>query len=140
MGMIVRTVAMSLLAILLAGCDNASQSSKKSQNDADALKKATEKISAPGQKKVAGAATATARTRPKASPEKAALVETGKELFEDNCEACHQADAIGQPGIAPSLTNPELLSIASDKFFISTITDGRDGTPMAAFGEDLKPA
>jgi mono/diheme cytochrome c family protein len=57
----------------------------------------------------------------------------GKALFEENCEACHQADAIGLPGIAPSLTNPELLSIASDKFFEGTIRDGREDTGMPPF-------
>jgi len=57
----------------------------------------------------------------------------GKDLFEENCEACHQADAIGQPGIAPSLTNPELLANASDKFFEGTIRDGREDTGMPPF-------
>ena len=60
-------------------------------------------------------------------------IENGRALFEENCEVCHQADAIGKPGLAPSLTNPELLSIASDKFFMSTIRDGRIGTAMAPF-------
>lgn len=82
---------------------------------------------------------AAAQSEPKPSPEQAKLVDAGKELFAENCEGCHQADAIGQPGLAPSLTNPELLSVASDKFFISTITDGREGTTMMAFGEDLTP-
>lgn len=57
----------------------------------------------------------------------------GKALFAANCEACHQADAIGKPGIAPSLTNPELLSTASDKFFEGTIRDGREDTGMPPF-------
>lgn len=57
----------------------------------------------------------------------------GKSIFEQNCIYCHQADAIGKPGFAPSLTNKELLSIASDKFFMSTIRDGRTGTGMPPF-------
>lgn len=57
----------------------------------------------------------------------------GKELFKENCEVCHQADAIGQPGVAPSLTNQELLSISSDKFFEATIRDGREDTGMPPF-------
>jgi cytochrome c oxidase cbb3-type subunit 3 len=57
----------------------------------------------------------------------------GQELFEENCEVCHQADAIGEPGVAPSLTNPELLSIASDAFFEATIRDGREDTGMPPF-------
>ena len=60
-------------------------------------------------------------------------LQTGEALFLENCEMCHQADAIGDPGIAPSLTNPELLSIASDTFFEATIRDGREDTGMPPF-------
>ena len=60
-------------------------------------------------------------------------VAQGKQLFEQNCMVCHQADAIGKPGFAPSLTNKELLSVGSDKFFMSTIRDGRTGTGMPPF-------
>jgi len=66
-------------------------------------------------------------------------IATGKQLFEQNCLVCHQADAIGKPGFAPSLTNKELLSIASDKFLLGTIRDGRPGTampPWAHLGRD----
>ena len=65
-----------------------------------------------------------------ASPE---MLAEGAAQFEENCEACHQADAIGEPGLAPSLTNPELLAIASDKFFMSTIRDGREDAGMPPF-------
>lgn len=60
-------------------------------------------------------------------------VASGKLLFEQNCMVCHQEDAIGKPGFAPSLTNKELLSISSDKFLLSTIRDGRPGTAMPPF-------
>ena len=60
-------------------------------------------------------------------------ISKGKQLFEQNCMVCHQEDAIGKPGFAPSLTNKELLSIASDKFLLSTIRDGRPGTAMPPF-------
>ena len=63
----------------------------------------------------------------------AALVKKGAALFEENCEVCHQADAIGEPGVAPSLINQELLSISSDKFLLATIRDGREETSMAPF-------
>ena len=43
------------------------------------------------------------------------------------------ASPIGVPGLAPSLTNQELLSISSDKFFMSTIRDGREDTGMMPF-------
>ena len=62
-----------------------------------------------------------------------AEIEQGKNLFNQNCVFCHQADAIGKPGFAPSLTNKELLSVASDTFFEGTIRDGRAGTGMPPF-------
>jgi len=61
------------------------------------------------------------------------MLAEGAQQFEENCQPCHQADAIGEPGLAPSLTNPELLSIASDKFFMSTIRDGREDAGMPPF-------
>ena len=65
-----------------------------------------------------------------ASPE---TLQVGAVLFEENCEVCHQADAIGEPGFAPSLTSPELLGIASDTFLEVTIRDGREDTGMPPF-------
>lgn len=62
-----------------------------------------------------------------------AEVKAGEIIFNQNCIFCHQADAIGKPGVAPSLTNPEFLSMASDKFLLSTIRDGRPGTGMPPF-------
>jgi cytochrome c oxidase cbb3-type subunit 3 len=62
-----------------------------------------------------------------------ALAERGKDLYQQNCVFCHQADAIGKPGFAPSLTNQEFLSTASDKFLLGTIRDGRAGTGMPPF-------
>ncbi|MFQ5775016.1 MAG: c-type cytochrome [Kiloniellaceae bacterium] len=63
----------------------------------------------------------------------ASTLKKGEALFNENCAVCHQEDAIGKPGVAPSLTNPELLSIASDKFFEATIRDGRVDTGMPPF-------
>ncbi len=65
-----------------------------------------------------------------ATPE---MLKIGEEQFNENCAVCHQADAIGEPGVAPSLTNPELLAISSDKFFMGTIRDGREDTGMPPF-------
>lgn len=62
-----------------------------------------------------------------------ASLKLGKALFKENCVACHQADAIGKAGVAPSLSNPELLSVSSDKFLMSTIRDGREDTSMTPF-------
>jgi len=74
-----------------------------------------------------------AKLAQKSSVQKKSSLKKGDELFNENCQACHQADAIGKPGFAPSLTNPELLSIASDEFFIATIAQGREGTGMPPF-------
>jgi cytochrome c oxidase cbb3-type subunit 3 len=57
----------------------------------------------------------------------------GEQLYNQNCVFCHQADAIGKAGFAPSLTNKEFLSLASDKFLLGTIRDGRAGTGMPPF-------
>lgn len=57
----------------------------------------------------------------------------GEELYNQNCVFCHQADAIGKPGTAPSLTNPEFLSIAPVDFLYETINGGRTGTGMPPF-------
>lgn len=63
-----------------------------------------------------------------------ALAFRGEELYNRNCVFCHQADAIGKPGVAPSLTNPEFLAIAPVDFLVGTIRDGRPGTGMPPFG------
>lgn len=63
-----------------------------------------------------------------------AIIKKGAKLFNQNCAVCHQTDGLGKPGFAPSLTNPELLGIASNKFFESTIRDGRAGTGMPPWG------
>lgn len=62
-----------------------------------------------------------------------ALAATGEKIYNQNCIFCHQADAIGKPGFAPSLTNQEFLSVSSNKFLMSTIRDGRTGTGMPPF-------
>lgn len=61
------------------------------------------------------------------------LASAGKAAYEQNCVFCHQADAIGKAGFAPSLTNQEFLQVASDKFLMATIRDGRAGTGMPPF-------
>lgn len=62
-----------------------------------------------------------------------ATINKGKQLYNQSCTFCHQPDAIGKPGFAPSLSNPELLSISSDAFLEKTIRDGRTGTGMPPF-------
>ena len=60
-------------------------------------------------------------------------VSAGAALYSQNCVFCHQEDAIGKAGFAPSLTNPEFLSLAADKVLLTTIRDGRSGTGMPPF-------
>jgi mono/diheme cytochrome c family protein len=62
-----------------------------------------------------------------------ALAGEGKTLYDQNCSVCHQPDAIGKPGFAPSLTNQEFLRAASDTFILGTVRDGREGTGMPPF-------
>ena len=57
----------------------------------------------------------------------------GELLYQQNCGFCHQADGIGKPGVAPSLTNQEFLAIAPVNFLFDTIHDGRPGTGMPPF-------
>lgn len=65
-------------------------------------------------------------------------IEKGRSIFSTNCQACHQEDAIGKVGLAPSLANQEFLSIASNRFLDATIRHGRSGTSMPPFGAFLK--
>lgn len=62
-----------------------------------------------------------------------ATADNGELLYERNCKFCHQKDAIGKPGVAPSLTNKELLSVASNRYLVNTILEGRSGTGMPPF-------
>ncbi|RLA44718.1 MAG: cytochrome C oxidase Cbb3 [Gammaproteobacteria bacterium] len=62
-----------------------------------------------------------------------AKIKQGARLYAQSCAVCHQADAIGKPGFAPSLSNPEFLSVASDRFILSTMREGRPGTGMPSF-------
>jgi mono/diheme cytochrome c family protein len=62
---------------------------------------------------------------PDASPE---TVRAGRELFNQQCSACHGVDAKG--GMAPNLTKGEFRHGASDWGIYRTITYGIPGTPM----------
>ncbi len=61
----------------------------------------------------------------------------GKDLFANNCVACHGADAKGNPMLgAPNLTNNLWLYGSSEATIIETVTHGRNNK-MPAFGEFL---
>jgi cytochrome c oxidase cbb3-type subunit 2 len=43
-----------------------------------------------------------------------AAIQKGKALFAENCAACHDEDAEGTPGVAPSLVDDEFLGVKGD--------------------------
>ena len=57
----------------------------------------------------------------------------GLAMYNTMCVACHQVDGKGLPGLGPRLNTPELLFMASDKFFKDTILEGRPGTGMMSY-------
>ena len=70
---------------------------------------------------------------PALAQKSSSVIKKGRALYKENCSVCHQADAIGKPGVAPSLTNPEFLATSSTKFLEGTIRDGREDTGMPPF-------
>ena len=68
-------------------------------------------------------------------PRRHGLISTayGKELFAQNCSACHGAEGRHpQPGI-PTLNAPSVLAIASDDYYWDIINHGRPGTQMPSW-------
>ncbi len=62
----------------------------------------------------------------------------GKQLFNDNCIACHKADGGG--GIGPNLTDSYWILGGGIKNVFKTISEGgRDGKGMVAWKNSLKP-
>jgi cytochrome c oxidase cbb3-type subunit 3 len=62
-------------------------------------------------------------------------VAMGKEVYEINCSVCHGDN--GEGDVGPAIGNPAMLSNASDAFLRYAIENGRDGTEMPSFKEDL---
>lgn len=65
----------------------------------------------------------------------AASAESGAEIYKTYCASCHMPDGKGIPGTFPALNNQEFLKSKDDNFIRNTISNGRPGTPMIAFGE-----
>ncbi len=59
-------------------------------------------------------------------------VEYGGNLYRIRCMPCHGEK--GEGGVGLNLRNPVVQKKANPKFLAITVRDGRDGTPMAAFG------
>lgn len=59
----------------------------------------------------------------------------GKKLYDERCTRCHGIH--GEGITAPALANPVFLATASDAFLRYTMSEGRDGTRMAAYKDSL---
>jgi mono/diheme cytochrome c family protein len=60
--------------------------------------------------------------------------ERGGSLYKQHCAECHGSTGEGEK--APALNNQELLSAASNGYLMATITVGRVGTEMPAWGRE----
>ena len=63
-------------------------------------------------------------------------VALGAEIYAEECAVCHGDN--GEGDIGPALGNPVMLSLTSDSFLRYAIVNGRDGTDMPPFGEELE--
>ena len=68
------------------------------------------------------------------------LVEEGGKLYATNCVGCHGPEGKGRGGMGPRLASESFLAAASDEMLTNTISKGRMGTTMAAWGNMLPPS
>ncbi len=62
-------------------------------------------------------------------------IKNGEEIYKVRCEICHGPDGEGGEKILGiNLVNPVVQQEADPEFLAITVRDGRQGTPMAAFG------
>lgn len=82
-------------------------------------------------------------------PMGAGAAEDGPKLFERHCAACHQADASGTVGLAPSLKGEHWLRLGAERSYLPTVlVNGLSGPiqvgatrfvgSMPAFGSQLR--
>ncbi len=63
----------------------------------------------------------------------------GAAIFTKNCAACHGTDGKGFPALkTPNFADPKWQSSITDKQMREVIKNGKKGTLMAAFGDQLK--
>jgi mono/diheme cytochrome c family protein/rhodanese-related sulfurtransferase len=62
-------------------------------------------------------------------------VEMGADLYAKECAACHGAK--GEGGAGTALGNAAMLSMTTDPFIRHAIVNGRQGTAMRAYGNEL---
>jgi cytochrome c oxidase cbb3-type subunit III len=62
------------------------------------------------------------------------------QTFKSTCSMCHGMDGKGFSAIhTPDFTSPKWQAATSDKEISTTITNGKKGTAMPAFGNKLNP-
>jgi len=63
----------------------------------------------------------------------------GAALFKDKCAMCHGAEGKGFAAIkTPDFTDPKVQASITDKEMTEVIKNGKKGTAMPAFGDQLK--
>lgn len=65
--------------------------------------------------------------------------DTGRQLFEDSCSGCHQANGEGSSGLAPAVANPDLFGALGDNaqsYLAGVIMGGLSGK-IVSRGEDF---
>ncbi len=72
---------------------------------------------------------------PEVASGRAAL--NGSQIFANVCASCHGAH--GEGGIGPSFNTQDFQNRYDDQALLNTITNGREATPMIAWGEVLSP-
>ena len=71
------------------------------------------------------------------APAAASAASSPKDLYEDNCSACHQVTGKGIKGAFPTLVASPLVS-GPPALLVTTVLNGRAGMP--AFKDDLNDA
>ena len=67
------------------------------------------------------------------------LMKRGEQVYNASCAACHQANGAGIPGVFPGLVNSK-LTIGPAADHINIVVNGKAGTAMQAFGQQLNAA
>ncbi len=66
------------------------------------------------------------------------LMQRGEQVYGTYCASCHQANGQGVPPVFPSLVGSPVVT-GDRQGHISTVYNGRPGTAMQAFAEQLNP-
>ena len=66
------------------------------------------------------------------------LMEQGKAGYDKNCAACHQVSGLGIPPVFPALKDSP-IALGDIQLHNDIVINGKPGTAMAAFGEQLTP-